>query len=70
MLFVFVKEIVEDFFVEQCNTLEIVATARLEADDFVDEAVGLMRQVSDILLTLHLLLDVCRVISDLQLNRI
>ena len=58
MLFVLVQQIVENLLVEDRDAFEVVAGARLERHDLVDESVRLVTQVRDVLLALHLLLDV------------
>ena len=68
VLLVLVEQVVEDLFVQKGNALEVVTRARLETDDFIDEAVRLVRQVRDVLLSLHLLLHIGGVVSDLQLD--
>ena len=65
MLLVLIQKVVKNLFVEESNSLEIVARTRLKADYFIDEPVRLMREVCDILLALYLLLNIGRIISDL-----
>ena len=59
MLFVLIKEVIEDLLVEQSDALEVVPAARLETHDLIDQAVRLVRQRGDVLLALDLLPDVC-----------
>ena len=70
MLLVFVEEVVENFLVEKGDALEVVATARLKAHDLVNKAVRFVGEVGNVLLPLHLLLDVGGVVSDLELDRV
>ena len=70
MLLVLVKKIIEDPFVEHGDAFEVVSRPWLVAHDFVDESVGLMAEVRDVLLSLILLLDVGGVIADLQLDSV
>lgn len=66
MLFVLVKEVVKDLLVEKSDSLEIIARPWLETDDLIDESVGLMTQVSDVLLSLNFLFHICRIVTDLK----
>lgn len=68
LLLVFIEEIVEYFLVQQGDAFEVVARAWLKADNLVDQAVRLVRQVCDVLLPLHFLLDVGRIVADLKLD--
>ena len=70
MLLVLVKQVVEDLLVEKSDTLKVVARSWLEAHDLIDESVGLVTKVGDVLLTLHFLLDVCRIVTDLKFDGI
>ena len=70
MLFVFIKQVVENLLVEQGDSLKVIATSGLEADDLVDESVGLVAEVSDVLLALNLLFNIGGIVTDLQFNRI
>ena len=58
MLFILIEEVVEYFLVEESDALEVVPTSGLKTHDLVDQTVGLMRQVRDVLLTLNLLTHV------------
>ena len=66
MLFVLVKQIVEDLLVEQSNTLKVVARPWLETNDLVNKSIRLMTQVSNVLLPLNFLFHICRIVTDLQ----
>ena len=68
MLLVFVEEIIEYFLVQESDALEVIARARLKADYLIDQSVGLVAEIGDVLLPLHFLLDVSRVITDLQFD--
>ena len=68
MLLVLIQQIVEDLLVEKSDALEVVAASGLEADDLIDESVGLVAEIGDVLLSLDFLLDVCRIVTDLQFN--
>ena len=70
MLLVLVQQVVEDLPIEEGDAFEIVARARLKAHDLIDESVGLVRQVSDVLLSLHLLLHISRIVANLKLNSV
>lgn len=70
MLLVLVEQVVEDFLVQESDAFEVVAGPGLEGDDLVDQAVGLVRQVGDVLLASHFLLHVGRVVADLQHDRV
>ena len=65
MLFVFVQQVVEDFLVEESDALEIVSRSGLKAYNLIDQSVGLVAQICDILLSLDFLLYVCRIVTDL-----
>ena len=66
MLFILVKQIVEDFLVKQSNTFEVVARPWFETNDLINKSIGLMTQVSNVLLPLNLLFHICRIVTDLQ----
>jgi len=68
MLLVFVEEIIEYFLVQESDALEVIARARLKADYLIDQSVGLVAEIGDVLLPLHFLLDVSRVVTDLQFD--
>jgi len=68
MLLVFVQKIIEDLLVQKCDSFKIVTGSWFEGNDFINESVGLMTQVSNVLLSLNFLLDICRIISNLQLD--
>jgi hypothetical protein len=70
VLLVLVKQIVEDLFVKEGDSLEVVTRSWLETDDLVDETVGLVAEVCDVLLTLNLLLNVGRIVTDLKFDSI
>lgn len=70
MLLVLVEEIVEDLLVQEGDSFEIVATARFETHDLIDQPVRLVGQVRDVLLPLHLLLHIGRVVTNLQLDSV
>ena len=70
MLFVLVQQVIEDLPVEEGDTFEVIARAWLKAYYFINESIGLVRQVSDVLLSLHLLLHICRIIANLKLNSV
>ena len=70
MLLVLVQQVVEDLPVQESDAFEVVARAWLKAYDLIDEAVRLVRQVGDVLLSLHLLLDVSGIVADLKLDRV
>ena len=70
VLLVLVKKIVEDLLVEQGDALEVIARAGLETDNLINQAVRLVRQVGDVLLSLHFLFNVSGVVADLQLDRV
>ena len=67
MLLILVQQVIEDLPVEEGDTLEVIVRAWLKAYYFINESIGLVRQVSDVLLSLHLLLHISRVIADLKL---
>ena len=66
MLLVLIQQVVEDLLVQDRDALKVVTTARLKGDDFVDEPVGLVRQIGDVLLPLNFLLDVGGIVTDLE----
>jgi len=66
VLLVFVKQIVEDFLVEESDAFEIVTRARFKRHDLVDQAIGLVGEVGDVLLSSHFLFDVGGIVADLQ----
>ena len=68
MLLILIQQIVENLLVEKSDALKVITASGFEADDFVDESVGFVAQVSNVLLPLHLLLDICRIVTDLQFN--
>jgi len=68
MLLVFVEEIIEYLLVQESDALEVIARARLKADYLIDQSVGLVAEIGDVLLPLHFLLDVSRVVTDLQFD--
>jgi len=68
MLLVFVEEIIEYLLVQESDALEVIARARLEADYLIDQSVRLVAKIGDVLLPLHFLLDVSRVVTDLQFD--
>ena len=70
VLLILVEQVVEDLLVQDSDALEVVAGTRLKADDLIDESVALMTEVGDVLLALHLLLDVGRIVTDLKFNRV
>ena len=70
VLLVLVEQVVEDLLVQDSDAFEVIARARLEADDLIDQPVTLVAQVCDVLLPLHFLLDISRIVADLQLNGI
>ena len=70
MLLVLVEQVVENLLIKESDTFEIVSGARFETDNFIDQAVGLMRQIGNVLLSLDFLLDVGGIVTDLQLNRV
>ena len=65
VLLVLVEQVVEDLLVEDGDALEVIAASRLERDDLVDESVGLVGQVGDVLLSLDFLLNIGRIVTDL-----
>ena len=70
VLLVLVEQIVENLFVKEGDSFEVVTRSWLETDDLVDEAVGLVAEIRDVLLTLYLLLNVGRIVTDLQFDSI
>ena len=68
VLFILVEEVVKDLLIEKCDTLEVVTRSWFETDDLVDQSVGLVAQVSDVLLPLDFLFDICRIVTDLQFD--
>lgn len=70
MLLVLVQQVVEYFLVQEGDPLEVIAAPRLEAHNLIDQTVRFMRKIRDVLLPLHLLSHVCRVITDLELDRV
>ena len=70
MLFILVQQVIEDLPVEESDTFEVIARAWLKAYYFIYESVRLMRQICDVLLSLHLLLHIGRVIANLKLNSV
>lgn len=65
MLLVLVQQVVENFLVEQCDAFEVIPRPGLEANDLINQAVGLVGEVGDVLLAGNFLFDVGRVIADL-----
>ena len=70
MLLVFIEQIVEYFLIEHRNSFEIVAASRFKAHNFIDKSIRLMGKPCNVLLPLHLLADVGRIITDLELDRV
>ena len=70
MLLILVQQVIEDLPVEEGDTLEVIVRAWLKAYYFINESIRLVRQVSDVLLSLHLLLHICRIIANLKLNSV
>jgi hypothetical protein len=68
MLLILIQEVVEDLLIEESDALEVIPAAGLEAHDLVDQAVRLMTQASNVLLSLHLLAHVGGVVSNLELD--
>ena len=58
VLLVLIQQVVKDLLVEQSDALEVIAGTWFETDDLVDQAVRLVRQICDVLLSLNFLLDV------------
>jgi hypothetical protein len=65
VLLVLVQQVVEDLLVKRSDAFEVVARSGLETDDLVNEAVGLVGQVGDVLLPLNFLLHIGGVVTDL-----
>ena len=63
MLLVLVQQVVEDLLVKRSDAFEVVARSGLETDDLVNEAVGLVGQVGDVLLPLNFLLHIGGVVT-------
>jgi hypothetical protein len=70
VLLVLVKKVVKNFLIQQGNTFKIVSGPGLEADNLIDETVGLMAQVCDVLLSLNFLLHICRIVTDLKFDSV
>ena len=68
MLLILIQEVVEDLLIEESDALEVIPAAGLEAHDLVDQAVRLMTQASNVLLSLHLLAHVGGVVANLELD--
>ena len=58
MLFVLIKQIVEDLLVQKSDAFKVVSGAWLKRHDLVDEPVGLVAQVGNVLLSVDFLLYV------------
>lgn len=58
MLLVLVQKVIENFLVEQCDAFKIISRSGLEADDLVYQAVRLVGEVGDVLLSRNFLLNV------------
>mgnify|MGYP007047531751 CR=1 FL=1 len=65
MLLVLVQQVIEDLLVKQGDALKIISRPWLKRDNLVNETVGLVAQVCDVLLSQNFLLDISRVIADL-----
>ena len=65
MLLILIQKVVEDLLVKKGDTLEIISGSWLKTYDFIDESVGLVGKVGDVLLSLHLLFYICRIVTDL-----
>ena len=70
VLLVLVEQVVEDLLVKQGDALEIVSWAGFKAHNLIDQAIGLMGEVGDVLLTLDLLLDISWIVADLELDSV
>jgi len=68
MLFVLIQKIIEDLFVQESDSFKIVTRSWLEGNNFINEPVGFMTQVGNVLLSLNFLLDVSWIISNLKLD--
>lgn len=68
MLFVLVQQVVEDLLIQNGDTFEIVSAARFETDDFIDQTVGFMGQIGNVLLALNFLFYVSGIVADLELD--
>jgi len=68
MLFILIQKIVEDLLVQKSDSFKIVTGSWLEGNDFINESVGFMTQISNVLLSLNFLLDICWIISNLKLD--
>ncbi len=67
MLSVLIKQVVENLLVKKSDALKVVATARLKTDNFVYKSIRLMGEVGDDLLSLDLLANISRIVTDLKL---
>ena len=68
MLLIFVEQIVEDLFVEQSDSIEIVSWSGFKTDNLIDQAIWLMGQICNVLLPLHFLFDISWIVANLQLD--
>ena len=68
MLLILIKQIAENFLVQKGDSLKVVSTSGLEADNFINEPIRLVGEVCDILLPLHLLFDIGRIVTNLEFN--